>query len=134
MLIRRLRTLDPAARRLLFEAAVELARANVRTRWLPFAEAIAQSNRRAGVAGLQTPEACAWGVRAVASRVPFRARCLQQALALQRMLHRRGQPARLHYGLAMEAELEAHAWVSLHGTILIGAEEAGRFQEVASWP
>ena len=54
--------------------------------------------------------------------------------ALQRMLRRRGCDARLHYGLASGARLEAHAWVTLGATALIGGEEAARFREVAAWP
>jgi hypothetical protein len=49
----------------------------------------------------------------------FRPRCLTRSIALQRMLARRGLPARVCIGVRREASsLEAHAWVELHGRIM----------------
>ena len=62
--------------------------------------------------------------------MPFRAVCLQQALACQIMLRRRGVEARLHYGVAIGERLEAHVWVSVGNRIVIGEEEAGRFRSL----
>ena len=54
-------------------------------------------------------------VARVARGMPFEARCLQQVLAVRRMLDRRGVPAVVYLGLdrtAMKAEDRiAHAWV-----------------------
>ena len=41
-----------------------------------------------------------WAIALAASRVPFRAVCLQQAVAAKLMLRRRGIPATVRFGLA----------------------------------
>ena len=49
----------------------------------------------------------------------FRPRCLTRALALQRLLARRGWPASLHVGVRRDrGALLAHAWVELDGAVL----------------
>lgn len=49
----------------------------------------------------------------------FRPRCLTRAIALQRLLARRGWPARVRVGVCREGDaLLAHAWVELDGAIL----------------
>ena len=87
-----------------------------------------------GAAGVEA-SAVAEAVRWAAAVAPFRALCLQQGLACQVMLRRRGVDARLHYGVAMQdGRMEAHVWVSTGGTVVLGTEEARRFREVASFP
>ena len=78
----------------------------------------------------------AWAVRAVGRTVPWRALCLQQGLAAQWMLRRRGVDAQLHYGIGKKqtGDLEAHVWVSVRDRIICGGEEAARFQLMASFP
>jgi len=57
-----------------------------------------------------------WAIALAASRVPFRAVCLQQAVAAKLMLRRRGIPATVRFGLAPGSTPgeppRAHAWVS----------------------
>ncbi|MEL7690796.1 lasso peptide biosynthesis B2 protein [Citromicrobium bathyomarinum] len=57
-----------------------------------------------------------WAIALAASRVPFRAVCLQQAVAAKLMLRRRGIPATVRFGLAPAIAPDtlprAHAWVS----------------------
>jgi len=57
-----------------------------------------------------------WAIALGASRAPFRAVCLQQAVAAKLMLRRRGIPATVRFGLAPGAAPgeppRAHAWVS----------------------
>lgn len=49
--------------------------------------------------------------------------CLTRALAAGWMLRRRGQPARVVIGVAMvSGRLEAHAWLELGATVIIGGE------------
>ena len=134
MLIARFWNLSAERRRLLAEAVGELAAARLATKFMPFARLVRWSSGPLGRADPTRIEDAVWAVRAAAARVPFRAVCLQQSVALQRMLRRRGCDARLHYGLASGARLEAHAWVTLGATALIGGEEAARFREVAAWP
>ena len=74
-------------------------------------------------------------IQAVASRMPFRAVCLQQALVAQSMLKRRGYPAVLHLGIGT-APTEtgtrgAHAWVSVLDAVVCGDHALGRYAVVA---
>ena len=57
----------------------------------------------------------------VARHMPFRAVCLQQAIAVQYMLRRRGVETSVQFGARFErGELDAHAWVTDGGAIVIG--------------
>jgi hypothetical protein len=60
--------------------------------------------------------------------------CFESALALRAMLARRGVGATLHYGIAREEGLKAHVWLSIGDDVVIGAEEASGFVEVAAFP
>ena len=77
-----------------------------------------------------------WSIEAAAAAVPWRAVCLQQGLALQWMLRRRGIDALLHYGLAKEQgrELAAHVWVAVGDNLVIGGDIASKFRCVATFP
>lgn len=76
----------------------------------------------------------AWAVRAAARRARFRAVCIEQGIAAQAMLRRRGIAATLHYGIASEsAGLSAHVWVRCDDRDVVGCEEAPRFRLLASF-
>ena len=82
------------------------------------------------------PRRVAYIVRKVAHHVPFHAVCLPQAMALQWMLRRRGVPSRLVFGTRREAGgmgLEFHAWLTVAGECVIGAEEAETFTALPSF-
>lgn len=74
-------------------------------------------------------------VRKVARRLPFRARCLPQAMAAQWMLRRRGIGSRLVFGTRRDttpaASLEFHAWLIVSGECVIGAQEVETFRVLA---
>ena len=70
--------------------------------------------------------------RAVA-RLPWEPTCLVQALACQRMLRRRGIAGRIELGVGRSDGLQAHAWVSVQGSIVAGAAEDGRYRPLASF-
>jgi hypothetical protein len=78
-------------------------------------------------------------VARVAARMPFRARCLQQSIAVRRMLLRRGLKASVYLGVSRnrddratpELGRAAHAWVEAGGRIVSGADELDRFVVVA---
>ena len=58
-----------------------------------------------------------------ASKVaPFRAVCLQQAVAASLMLRRRGMVVEVHFGVAKDSigAVNAHAWSVCMGTIITG--------------
>lgn len=67
-------------------------------------------------------------------RLPGGARCLPRAMALHRMLHRRGLPAQVViavlHGQARGGLDDLHAWVETGGEILIGRLD-GPFHPVA---
>lgn len=125
---------------MLGEALGAITAASLAVRFQPFEQAV-----RAGALRLpdHSPPDCAfacgdvqWSVVAVATRVPWRAVCFQQGLALQWMLRRRGIEARLHYGVGKNdlGDLGAHVWVSVGQAIVIGGEEAPKFRAVAVYP
>ena len=66
-------------------------------------------------------------VRKVARRLPFKARCLPQAMAAQWMLRRRGVTSRLVFGARRgrtpERTIEYHAWLMVAGQCVVGGEE-----------
>ncbi|MEM9138611.1 MAG: lasso peptide biosynthesis B2 protein [Pseudomonadota bacterium] len=74
-------------------------------------------------------------VARVARLMPFRAVCLQQVIAVRRMLRRRGIPAIVNLGLSRGAEAvpdgdggrQAHAWVVSGSTIVNGDHELEKF-------
>lgn len=133
--LRRLAALGPRRRRLLAEAVVRLAQARLALRLRPFDKAIrAGLVPPASVAGDRIAD-CAWAVTAAAARVPWRAMCIEQGIALQRMLRRRGVDASLHYGLAIDPDraMKAHVWVSVSGTVVIGGDPIGDYSCVATF-
>lgn len=134
----RARRLDRRQWRMLAAAAATLVRVNAILKWRSFERAV-----RFGAVPLGRPvrgadvETIVWAVRASARRVPFRAVCIEQGLAAQRMMRRAGIDALLHCGARPGMggdDLSAHVWVSVDGRIVIGAEEAVKFSEVATFP
>ena len=122
---------------LLAEAAGTLAAVSFALRVLPFKRAIRMGSVRLANREPTSAHECIWAVEAAARRAPWRAVCIQQGLAAQRMLRRRGIDAVLHYGIANrgdQAKLEAHVWVTVGATALIGGAEAPEFEPVAAYP
>jgi hypothetical protein len=80
-------------------------------------------------------------VARVAARMPFRALCLQQALAVRRMLVRRSVPSTVYLGLARDAKMRAdpsageaaHAWVKTGDRIVSGDTALDRFVVVGAF-
>jgi len=78
-------------------------------------------------------------VARVAAFMPFRALCLQQSIAVRRMLLRRGLKVSVYLGVsrsrddraAPELGRAAHAWVEAGGRIVSGAGDLDRFVVVA---
>jgi hypothetical protein len=119
------------------EAALALATASAATRLLPFRRYIRLGarplERAAPAPGNETPRI----MDALGRRAPFRAVCLQQAIALQWMLRRRGIDAILHYGVQMPRDankITAHVWVSVDNKVLLGAPQHEHYTEVARYP
>jgi hypothetical protein len=72
-----------------------------------------------------------WAVEAAGRRIPA-ARCLPQALAAQVMLGRLGYEPKVRYGVLRDrtGRLRAHAWVVCDNQVVVGGDEAARFQEL----
>lgn len=75
----------------------------------------------------------AWAVTAVAPHLPFRAVCLQQAMAAHRMLSRRGVAAVVHVGVLREPEspVETHVWLEVAGVPVTGYPLPATLTELA---
>ena len=105
------------------EAAAELVRASLELRVVPSSRTVARlgavqrRDHDVGVdpARLREAERVARAVAGVADRLPWRPTCLRQALAVQRMLRRRGIASRLHLGVTNTVPRAAHAWVTVAG-------------------
>lgn len=82
---------------------------------------------------LDRARAVARRVGRVADRLPWRSSCLVRAVALRLLLERRGiSGAIIRFGVRKKDKaLEAHAWLILKGTILIGEEEAAGYVSLA---
>lgn len=130
-----------ADRRRAIEAAAELTRASLELRLLPPTRTIGLLGR-AHAASADDPvdaerlrEAALVGrtTTLVAHRLPWRPTCLRQALAVQRMLRRRGIPGHLRLGVTNPAEGTAHAWVTVDGRAVVGGRGVERFVPLAAF-
>lgn len=80
-------------------------------------------------------------VRRTAKLAPFRAVCLQQAIAVRRMLSRRGIPATVFLGLSTDgksvgsrnSDRDAHAWVMTGPSVVAGDRDLDRYAIVATF-
>jgi Transglutaminase-like superfamily len=129
--LRRLLALDTSDRILIVRALgwVLLARAGL---WfVPFSRLRSVADRVTRGGRPADPRRIAWAVEAVARRVP-RASCLTQALAADAMLRRSGRLPDLRIGVVKDRDLfEAHAWVELENTVLIGNHDLHRYTPLA---
>ncbi len=125
----------PATRKgLALEAAWELLRARIltlrpATAYSPALGTLVETEPPAGpVTGRAEAEEIGHVVEVVGRCLPFRALCLQQAIAVRRMLTRRGIPAMVYLGIARDradrarADLgqAAHAWVAVGSRVVSG--------------
>ena len=121
------------------EAALALALARVALGVLPFRVVMWGLGLRMDADTMGSEVQAAGEARAVgqavaraARKVPFRAVCLQQALAASMMLRRRNLAVRVYFGMARTAEgaTLAHAWCLCGETAVTGMGEAGNFTPV----
>jgi hypothetical protein len=69
-------------------------------------------------------------LESVSRHVPWRSKCLEQALAAKAMLRRRGISNTLYVAVAREVALEAHAWVRSGDVCVTGQAEFDRYTVV----
>jgi len=127
--------LAPATRKgLALEAAWELLRARILTLrpatvYSPAFGTLVETEPSAGpVTGRTEAEEIGHVVEVVGRCLPFRALCLQQVIAVRRMLTRRGIPAVVYLGVARDQAdrarpdlgRAAHAWVVVGSRVVSG--------------
>ncbi len=134
-LLRRFSSLPATKKRLAVEAAMALLLARLLTRfvparlWLPRARADGaphpgDATASVGTPAPQVPAEIGRAVAKVARHLPFRAKCLQQAMAARWMLRRRSIHPTLVFGVRRndtpERKLDFHAWLMLGRETIIG--------------
>jgi hypothetical protein len=140
--LRKLRRLTWRDRLLLVEAVIWLAAAGFAITFLPFRHFGLLAARPVR---LPTPSDevrliqlrhIRWAIITTARRVPWHALCIQQGLAAQFMLRRRGIPSVLYYGAAQDkqGQLIAHVWVRDGDINVIGGEIASRYAILTTFP
>jgi hypothetical protein len=135
---------DAPRRRLALEAVWHLAIARLLTLAPPrfYTRAFGMLDGPAGELGEPSAalaEETGAMVARVAACLPFRAQCLQQSIAVRRMLLKRGLRVSVYLGVsrcrddraAPELGRAAHAWVEAGGRIVSGAGDLDRFVVVA---
>ncbi|GAB3123682.1 lasso peptide biosynthesis B2 protein [Novispirillum itersonii] len=102
-------------------------------RWLGLRLERGGSEEMDGVAGAPFVLSVADAVRRGASVAPFRAVCLQQAVAAALMLRRRGHAVQVYFGVAKERDgtMTAHAWSRCRGILVTGGKQMPRYQPIS---
>ncbi len=72
-------------------------------------------------------------IPSVARRLPWRSKCLDQAIAAKWMLRRRQIASTLYFGVTKNDSkaIEAHAWLSCGDHVVTGADGMKAFKEIA---
>ena len=133
----RFHSLDRERRRLVLRAACWVTIASSAVALLPFRWAIRFGSAKIGRGRGIAANDCVWAVEAVSQYLPWRTKCIEKGLAVQRLLRGAGENAILHYGVRRESvggAIEAHVWVTRGADAVIGGEGVGKFAEVASFP
>ncbi len=136
--------LPSAERWTAIEALITLAVARVVLALLPFTRAMACFGLRPRFEGAGAQQAaCAdrmviadavqRAVRRASKVAPFRAVCLQQAVAASLMLRRRGMAVEVHFGVAKDSigAVNAHAWSVCMGTVITGGFALDGYARIA---
>ncbi|MBV0913042.1 lasso peptide biosynthesis B2 protein [Anianabacter salinae] len=128
----------PAARRALaLEAAAELTRASLHLRLIPFRRIAARLQTPVAEGGQpqdsRIPARIGSSVTLAARNLPWRPKCLAQAMAARRMLARRGIACSVVFGVQGAPEgVRAHAWVTVEGDVIVGGGGLDGFQTIAA--
>ena len=71
-------------------------------------------------------------INGISIRIPWSTTCLIKVLAANKMLVKRDIPHIIHFGVKKSSDykMEAHAWLSVNGKVLIGGENRSGFQEL----
>jgi transglutaminase superfamily protein len=123
------------------EAVAQLVRASVELRATSYSNTVGLLGTpepgvpdvRVGAARLLEAERVGRAVARAATLLPWHPTCLRQALAVRRMLRRRGIASSLHLGVKNGAEWAAHAWVTVEGEPVAGRPGHERFVPLAAF-
>lgn len=127
-LIRRAARLSAAEWRALGTAFVALARARIAYGRQPAQDLIRQLRARSDARPDHSAppddrtDRLRWALRSVSARVPWRADCLVQVLAAERILTRWGHAPKFHLGVETEhaGGFSAHVWLQLGDSVVTG--------------
>jgi hypothetical protein len=72
-------------------------------------------------------------VMSLSRQMPWRSKCLEEAIATKLMLRRRKLANTMYVAVARDAELEAHAWVCSGDACVVGQADFDRFTVVATF-
>jgi hypothetical protein len=80
-------------------------------------------------------EHVSWAIRTASRHVPWKSRCLVQAMAVKGMLRLRGIPSTIYMGLAKDEDdnLKAHAWLRSGDMVVVGTPGVDRFSVVSTF-
>jgi hypothetical protein len=113
---------------MLLEAIAQLTRASIELRAVPASRTIgllglvrsSELLDSAAPEHLNEAELVGRSITRAANKLPWRPTCLPQALAVKRMLGRRGIASELHLGVTSPTVRQAHAWVTVAGQPVVG--------------
>ncbi|HSL12429.1 MAG TPA: lasso peptide biosynthesis B2 protein [Actinomycetota bacterium] len=101
---------------------------------VPFSRLRRAADRLGPAGAPAAPTRIAWAVEAAGRRVPA-ASCLTRALAADAMLRRAGRSPEIRLGVAKADDgVEAHAWLSLDGEVLVGGHDLHRYTPLRGAP
>ncbi len=127
---------------LYLEALMEMAWCKVLTVFVPFGRWAHRQGRFQSEtlkddrsAELPRIQAIRGAILRIARRAPWRSKCLDQALVMQRMLARRGLPSTTYYGMKRDASGNwiAHAWVRCGSIWAIGYQHGEEYTVVGAY-
>lgn len=132
-----------ADRALLAEAVVCLAVARLAVLAVPFRRIAGRLGRHMEESDLtdypdrvELGRRIGWAIAAVSARVPWRTKCLEQALAGKAMLRRRRIPNTMYLGVARGAgpsPLEPHAWLRTGTLHVTGGARVERYAVLSTF-
>ena len=131
-------------RALVAEAALSLALARAGVIAVPFrliadrlGAHMEESDCTDDPGGAELGRRIGWAIGVVSARVPWRTKCLEQALAAKAMLRRRGIPNTLYLGVARtadrEAALNSHAWLRTGTLHVTGGSHVDRYAVLSTF-
>ena len=135
---RRFLQLDGADKWLLLRATAWLAIARVMLVVMPFrhlsARLSAETNSTQTEPDQELLQRIAFAISSAANNVPWRSDCFPQTIAARMLLKCFGYASTIHFGVDRVGEdgLEAHAWLTCGGTVVVGGEDLNRYTEMHS--